>query len=561
MSRFIMAQINTRPGAVKANQKRIAEIAAKHNDADLVVFPEMTLSGYPIGDLVERPDLLQACRVAAENLAQEFASGPAMLIGAPWQGEDLAAHIDRDQGSERKPIYNAVLLLENGAVSCVTSKYHLPNEGIFDEKRNFVSEDFISGPIEIAGMRLGVMVCHDAWFEDVAETMAESGADAFVVLNASPYQRDGKLERRFQALLSRVVETKKPLMMVNLVGAQDGVVFDGTSVLINADCSIGYQAPAFIEDIAVVDWQGDQGLWRGKVADFTPQETRCIESEVYQAICLGLKDFVAKNGFEKVVLGLSGGVDSALVAALAVDALGADQVHGVMMPSPHTCQQSLDDAADLAQRLGITLDTVPINPLMDSYAEVLKPTFALKGVAAENIQARIRGVVLMAASNQSGALLLTTGNKSEIAVGYCTLYGDMSGGFNPIADLYKTEVYELCHWRNSSSDFTAGADCIPNAILERAPSAELAPNQADSDSLPDYSLLDQILRGIIEENLGIDELVVQGLPRATVIRVLKLLDGAQHKRYQASIGVKLTSRGLKAEWRYPLTNQFCRELL
>ena len=551
MPRFVMAQINTSPGAVAANRARIAEITAQHRDADVIVFPEMSLSGYPIGDLVERPDLLQACRGAAESLAQEFQTGPALLIGAPWQGDNLEDHIDREQGRERKPIYNAVLLLKDGVVSWVSSKYHLPNEGVFDEKRNFVSKPYISGPVEVAGMRLGMMICHDVWFEDVAETMVESGADAFVVLNASPYQRDGKIERRFQTVLSRVVETGKPFMMVNLVGAQDGVVFDGTSLLINADCTLGYQAPSFIEDIAVVDWQCDAGLWRGVVADFVPPEPPCIEAEVYQAILLGLKDFITKNRFEQVVLGLSGGVDSALVATLAVDALGAERVQCVMMPSPYTAQQSLDDAEELARRLGIKLETLPITALMQEYHN----SIAVTGVAAENIQSRIRGVLLMAVSNQSGALLLTTGNKSEIAVGYCTLYGDMSGGFNPIADLYKTEVYALCHWRNQN----AGA-VIPEAILERAPSAELAPDQADSDSLPDYSVLDQILRGIIEENLSIDALVARGFPHSTVIRVLKLLDGAQHKRYQAAIGVKLTSRGLKAEWRYPLTNQFCTEL-
>lgn len=550
MPRFVMAQINTLPGGIEANRARIAAIARGYTDADVVVFPEMTLSGYPIGDLVERPDLLQSCRVAAESLAQEFAAGPAVLLGAPWQGDDLDAHIDREQGRERKPIYNAVLLLQNGEVSWVYSKYHLPNEGVFDEKRNFVPKPYIPGPVEVAGMRLGIMICHDVWFEDVAETMMESGADAFVVLNASPWQKDGKAERRFQTVLSRVVETDKPFMMVNLVGAQDGVVFDGASFVINADCTVGYQAPAFQEDIAVLDWQQENGVWRGAVADFIRQETPCVESETWQAIVLGLRDFVAKNGFKKVVLGLSGGVDSALVAALAVDALGAEQVQCVMMPSPYTAQQSLDDAEELARRLGVTLETLAIAPLMQAYQDA----YPVTGIAAENIQSRIRGVLLMAASNQTGALLLTTGNKSEIAVGYCTLYGDMSGGFNPIADLYKTEVYALCRWRNQT-----GEQVIPESILERAPSAELAPNQADSDSLPDYAVLDAILHGIIEENLGITELIAKGFERAVILRVMKLLDGAQHKRYQAAIGVKLSPRGLKAEWRYPLTNQFSRE--
>ncbi|NQY82993.1 MAG: NAD+ synthase, partial [Alphaproteobacteria bacterium] len=365
--RFVIAQINTAPGAVQHNRARIAEVAVAHSDAELVVFPEMTLSGYPIADLVHRPDFLNSCREAATQLAKQFAGGPALVIGAPWLGVDLDAHVDRVQGSDHTPIFNAVLLLQDGEVHWISSKYHLPNEGIFDEKRNFAPAQYISGPVDIAGMRLGVMVCHDAWFEDVAETMAESGADGFVVLNASPYQRDGKVEKRFQVLLKRVVETRKPLLMVNLVGAQDGVVFDGASLVLNADCSVAYQAPSFVEDIQAVDWQQTAEGWMAMVADFCPQEESVIQADVYQAIILGLRDFVAKNRFEQVLIGLSGGVDSALVATLAVDALSAERVHCVMMPSPHTSQQSLDDAQALVNRLGVRYNTIPISGLMQGY--------------------------------------------------------------------------------------------------------------------------------------------------------------------------------------------------
>lgn len=562
MPRFVMAQIKTSPAAVQHNQQRIAEIVREQMTADLVVFPEMTLSGYPLGDLVHRPDLLDACGVAAKALAEQFSSGPAILLGTPWRGEGIAAHVDRVQNADAPPIYNAVLLLRDGEVIWLSSKYHLPNEGIFDEKRNFVPATTIASPIEIAGVRLGVMICHDAWFDDVAETFTESGAEAFVVLNASPYECDGKIDQRFQALLSRVVENKCPLMTVNLVGAQDGVVFDGASLVFNADSRLVYQAPSFAEDIRTLEVvRTDRGI-EFFVPGFVAQDPPQVEADMYSAILLSLKDFVEKNSFTSVVLGLSGGVDSALVATLAVDALGSENVHCVMMPSPYTRTQSLQEAEQLAKNLHVTYSVIPIAPMMQTFDHEIGTALGgpVEGVVAENLQARIRGDILMALSNHFGALLLSTGNKSEIAVGYCTLYGDMCGGFNPVADVYKTQLYALCQWRNSNGDFPIGKAVIPEGILTRPPSAELAPDQQDSDSLPPYAELDPLLHGLIEEGYGIEEMVAKGFARETVVRVLKLLDAAQHKRYQAPLGTKLTSCALKTQWRYPLTNGFCQDI-
>ena len=587
---IVMAQINSTVGAISENAARIRQaVSMVPARTDMVIFPEMCLSGYPLADLVNRADLLTACRTHLAQLTKDLADAPAILLGCPHvdtaaQGEFLdRTYLDQvGDCAEKGKIFNAIMLLQNGTCHWVSSKFHLPNEGIFDEKRQFAQPHHHAGPTEIAGVRFGIMVCHDMWFADVAETMQESGAEILVAPNASPFEWD-KQQARQQACLNRVVETQLPFIMVNQVGAQDGVVFDGASFVLERDCRQSVTMPDFRESLYHTRWEKKtQGwtcvehaaLWGGddllaSSSDWPamPMLPRAQQGEkawdsAYQAIGLGLRDFMRKSGLQRVVLGLSGGVDSALVATIARDFLGPEHVCAVLLPSPYTAQQSLDDAQALARRQGIITSIIAINDLMQGYQQALKPALpeGLEGVAAENIQARIRGNVLMAMANQSGALLLTTGNKSEIAVGYCTLYGDMCGGFNPIADLYKTEVYALCRWRNQALDSTLQQPVIPPEILARPPSAELAPDQRDDDTLPDYAVLDAILFAIIEQNSPIESIVAQGYDKNLVKRVMRLLDHAQHKRTQSAIGVKISRHTLKSQWRYPINNSFAKEI-
>src|SRR3984893_17287623 len=471
-----VAQLDPTVGDIPGNadKARRARAAAAHQGADLVALPELFLSGYPPEDLVLKPALQADCRAKIEALARETADGgPAMLIGTPWV--------------ENGKVYNAYCLLERGAIAAVRFKVDLPNYGVFDEKRVFAAGP-MPGPVNFRGVRLGLPICEDIWGTDVVETLAETGAELLIVPNGSPYWRD-KEATRLNIAVARVTESDLPIIYVNEVGGQDELIFDGASFGLHADCSLAFRLPAFCESVTTLRWQRTGNGWRcldGPMAK--PEEG---EEDDYSACVLGLRDYVDKNGFKGVVLGLSGGVDSALCATIAVDALGAERVRCVMLPYRFTSQESRDDAAFIARALGVHYDLVPIDSAVLGLEQALAPLFTgrPRDVTEENIQSRARGVILMAISNKFGLMVVTTGNKSEMSVGYATLYGDMNGGFNPIKDLYKTEVYRLSRLRNlwrPERAFGPGAAVIPERILTRAPTAELRENQTDQDSLPPY---------------------------------------------------------------------------
>ncbi|WP_431862471.1 NAD+ synthase [Azospirillum sp.] len=542
-----LAQINPTMGAIPANIDRIrtarAEAAAR--GADLVVFTELVVCGYPPEDLVLKPFFLDTVERAVTEFAAETADGgPAVLVGAPW----------RDGGRT----YNAALLLDGGKVAAVRYKHDLPNYGVFDEKRVFASGP-LPGPINVRGVRLGVMVCEDMWTPDAAETLVETGAEILVVPNGSPYEAD-KLDRRLQLAVQRVTETGLPLLYVNQVGGQDELVFDGASFALDGDRTLKAQAPSFVEHLLLTRWErGADDRWTCAEGE-TAQPAEGLAG-VYEALVLGLKDYVNKNRFPGVILGMSGGIDSALSAAIAVDALGPDRVHCVMMPSPYTSQDSLDDAAEAAELLGCRIDTIPIVPAMEAFAHMLAPAFAGRDpdITEENIQARARGMTLMALSNKFGAMVLSTGNKSELSVGYSTLYGDMCGGYAILKDVYKMTVYGLCRWRNEHLPPNARGPAgrvVPERILTKAPTAELRPDQKDQDTLPPYEVLDDILECLVERDLGIAEIVDRGHAAETVNKVWRMLHLAEYKRRQAPPGVKITRRIFNRDRRYPITNGF-----
>lgn len=541
-----LAQLNPTVGDLPGNVRRVlaarAEAAAR--GADLMVCPELSVSGYPPEDLVLKPFFLDKAAAAVAELAEATADdGPALLVGAPW----------RQDGA----VYNAALLLDGGKVAAVRLKHDLPNYGVFDEKRVFVPGP-LPGPVNFRGVRLGVMICEDMWTADVAETLAESGAEILISPNGSPFET-GKLDRRLNLATQRVVETGLPLIYVNQVGGQDELVFDGASFALGADRSLASQAPAFAESLLLTRWsRGADGWVCAEGAHYPPPDEL---GAIYQALMLGLRDYVNKNRFPGVILGLSGGIDSALSAAVAVDALGADRVHGVMMPSPYTSRDSLEDAAESAELLDCRIDTIPIIPAMDAFSNMLAPAFAGRDpdITEENLQSRARGVVLMALSNKFGAMVLSTGNKSEVSVGYATLYGDMCGGYSVLKDVYKTTVYALSRWRNENLPDGARGPAgrvVPERVLTKAPTAELKPDQTDQDSLPPYDELDDILRCLVEEEMGAPDIVARGHAPATVDKVWRLLHVAEYKRRQACPGVKITSRLFGRDRRYPITNGF-----
>ena len=486
-------------------------------------------------------------RAGVEALAADTADGgPGLIVGAPW--------LDTD--GKR---YNAALVLDGGKIVTRRDKHDLPNYGVFDEKRVF-DAGAPPGPVNFRGVRLGLAVCEDMWTPDVSETLQESGAEILVFINGSPYERD-KVDVRLNLAVARVNETGLPLIYVNQVGGQDELVFDGGSFVLNGDRTMAAAAPQFVENLSVTKWRRGEGQepWRCAAGELSAQ----IEGSerIYQAMVLGLRDYVNKNGFPGVVIGLSGGIDSGITAVVAVDALGPERVHCVMMPSPFTSQDSLDDAKELADSLDVRLDSIAIEPAMDAFDEMLKQGMnePSSGVTKENIQSRARGVTLMAISNTTGAMLLTTGNKSEMSVGYATIYGDMAGGYSILKDVYKTDVFRLCRWRNEH--YPAGVlgpagDVIPERMITKPPSAELRPDQKDEDSLPPYEELDAILHALIEEDLGADDLVARGHDPAVVQRIWRLLEMAEYKRRQAPPGVKLTSRAFGRDRRYPITNAF-----
>jgi NAD+ synthase len=540
-----VAQLNTTVGDIAGNldKAREAWAEAREMGADLLVLTELFLCGYPPEDLVVRPALQVACREAAEALAASAVDGPGIVVGCPW--------VD-DSG-----LHNSVLLIEKGKIAAVRHKVELPNYGVFDEPRVFKPGP-LPGPVDFRGVRIGLPVCEDLWVPDVTETLAETGAELLIVPNGSPYWQE-KADKRMQVAVARVVETGLPLIYANQLGGQDELVFDGGSFGLHADRTLAFQMPQMEAAIALTRWERKEGGWRctsGPMAALPK-----LEEANWRACVIGLRDYIDKNGFRGVVLGLSGGIDSAVCAAMAVDALGAERVHTIMLPYRYTAEASLSDAADCAKRLGIRYDTLPIAPAVEGFAEVLEPLFGNlpADITEENIQSRTRGVALMAVSNKLGLMLLTTGNKSEVSVGYSTIYGDMNGGFNPIKDLYKTEVYRLARYRNRDRpNGCLGPACevIPVSIIEKAPTAELRENQKDQDSLPPYEDLDAILECLVEKEMQVKEIVALGYDRATVKKVENLLYIAEYKRRQSAPGVKITRKNFGRDRRYPITNRF-----
>ena len=546
-----VAQLNPIVGDIAGNadKARRARAAAARDGADLVAFPELFLSGYPPEDLVLKPAFQAACRAAIETLARETGDGgPALLIGTPWV-------------EEGKP-YNAYCMLDRGAISAVRLKVNLPNYGVFDERRVFAPGS-PPGPVSFRGVRIGLPVCEDIWtewgdYEDVVETLTESGAELLIVPNGSPYSRD-KDEVRQNIVVARVTESGVPLIYVNQVGGQDELVFDGASFGLHADRTLGFQLAAFREVVTTLRWQRVGNAWRCVEGPIVPVEEG--DRADYCASMLGLRDYVNKNGFSGVVLGLSGGIDSALATTLATDALGADRVHCVMLPYRFTSSRSIEDAANVAKVLGVRYDLAPIESAVLGLEQALAPLFEghPRDVTEENLQSRSRGTILMAISNKFGLMVVTTGNKSELSVGYATLYGDMNGGFNPIKDLYKTEVYRLARLRNGWRPEDAlgpGGSVIPDDILTRAPTAELRENQTDQDVLPPYEVLDAILERLVEREEPIAKIVADGFERETVMRVERMLNLAEYKRRQAAPGVKVTRKNFGRDRRYPIVNHF-----
>ncbi len=540
-----LAQTSQKMGDLVANADAMLALRAVAGGVDLIVFPELQLIGYPPEDLVLKPALVER---AASELARMAAAtadgGPAMLVGT----------IHHDGAA----LYNAVALLDGGKVAAVRCKHDLPNYGTFDEKRLFAAGP-LPDPILFRGVKIGVPICEDVWWPDVCAHLKAAGAEILISPNGSPYEIDKDELRSTAVVAARVLETGLPMAYLNRVGGQDELVFDGASFVVNGDGSVAHQLPDWEEALVISDWsRGDSG-WGcapGVLAVLEPNP-----ADVYHAMMIALRDYVDTNRFPGVVLGLSGGIDSAICAAIAADALGPDRVWCVMMPSRFTSKASLDDAAACARMIGCQLDTIPINPAVEAFDAMLSGSFSDKDVdiTEENIQSRIRGVTLMALSNKFGPMLLTTGNKSEMSVGYATIYGDMAGGYNPLKDAYKLTVFAIARWRNANKPrLGLGPDgpVMPDVIITKPPSAELRDNQKDSDSLPDYPELDPILMGLVEEELSVDDVAARGFDRAVVARIERLLCLAEYKRRQAPPGVKLGKRNFGRDRRYPITNAF-----
>ncbi|WP_050528733.1 NAD+ synthase [Pseudorhodobacter aquimaris] len=543
--RLTLAQLNPTVGAIAANADaaREAWAAGKAADADMVALPEMFITGYQVQDLVQRPRFIEDAQNAVEALARDLADGPALGVGGPWF----------DAGR----LYNAYFILKGGKIATRVLKHHLPNVSVFDEKRLYSPAE-VSGPYVVGPLRIGSPICEDAWFHDVAETHAETGAEILLVPNGSPYYRE-KLAVRQNIMVSRVVETGLPLVYLNMVGGQDDQVFDGASFVLNPGGKLAVQMPAFETAITHVDFVETPDGWRAEQGDLAKQPDTW-EAD-YHAMVLSLRDYLGKSGFKRVLLGMSGGIDSAIVATIAADAIGPQNVRCVMLPSEYTSADSLEDAKECATRLGCHYDFVPISQGRDAITDTLAPLFEGRkpDLTEENIQSRLRGVLLMALSNKFGEMLLTTGNKSEVAVGYSTIYGDMAGGYNPIKDLYKTRVFETCRWRNANHrDWMMGkaGEVIPTRIIDKPPSAELRPDQRDDDSLPPYPVLDAILEGLVDNDVSIDELVAAGFDRAVVEKVEGLIYLSEYKRFQAAPGTRLTRRAFWLDRRYPIVNRW-----
>jgi NAD+ synthase len=544
--RIALAQLNPHEGEIRHNlaNLRRARGRAAELGAELVVTPEFSIAGYPPEDLVRKPAFVAACEAAIAELAADTADGgPGMIVGGPWR--------------DGARLYNAAFILDAGRVIARRAKHELPNYGVFDDKRVF-DPGPAPGPVVFRGFRLGVMVCEDWWLPAVSETLAESGAEMLLSINGSPYEVD-KQAYRLQLAIHRVVETGLAFVFCAQICGQDEVVFEGASFVLNPDRSLAVQMPYFEEAITLTEWhrEGDRLICAPQPLPPEPPRLELI----YRSLMLGLSDYVRKNGFPGVILGLSGGIDSALSAAIAVDALGTERVRAFMLPSPYTSRDSLEDAAACAKALGIRYDIIPITPAMEAFGEMLAPLFAGRApdITEENIQSRARGLTLMAISNKFGHMLLTTGNKSEMSVGYATLYGDMCGGYSVLKDVYKTTVFQLARWRNAQhppGGLGPLGPVMPERVITKPPTAELKPNQTDQDTLPPYEVLDAILEGLVEGEMSVDALVEQGHDRTTVLRVWRMLDRAEYKRRQAPPGVKITRRAFGRDRRYPITNGF-----
>jgi NAD+ synthase len=543
--RIKIAQLNPTVGDLQGNAAKAKQawLQGVEQGSDFVTLPEMFITGYNTQDLVMKPAFQNDAMNAVGELAKECADGPALGIGGPWV-EDGA-------------LFNAYFILNGGDIQTIVKKHHLPNETVFDEVRIFEPGQ-VSGPYVINGVRIGSPVCEDAWHSDVVETLEETGAEFLFIPNGSPYYR-GKLDVRLNLMVSRVVESGLPLIYLNLTGGQDDQIFDGCSFALNPGGELAAMLPMFEESITeLILNRTDQG-WR--IADTLKSKIPDQLEADYHAMTIALRDYCAKSGFGKVLLGLSGGVDSALVATIAADALGAENVRCIMLPSEYTSDESLTDAKDMAENLGCRYDYLPIAEGRAAITNTLAPLFegTNPDLTEENIQSRLRGLLLMAVSNKFGEMLLTTGNKSEVAVGYATIYGDMAGGYNPIKDLYKTRVFDICRWRNEQHrDWMRGpaGAVIPANIIEKPPSAELRPDQKDSDSLPDYYVLDGILTILVDQDGSIDDCVAAGFPKEDALRVQHLLYISEYKRFQSAPGARLSPKAFWLDRRYPIVNRW-----
>ena len=542
--KIALAQLNPLVGDVIGNVDKLISVRSKlDHSVDILVAPELYISGYPIDDLVLREDFLDLVDKGLENLAKATKDcKSSIIVGAPRK--------------EKNTIRNSVFVIENGEISTFRDKYELPNSGVFDEQRIFTSGN-LSGPVNIKGVRIGIPICEDIWKENVIDCLAESGAEIIISINASPFTLS-KNNERLSVVISRIRENELPLVYLNRYGGQDELVFDGNSFALNDDGSICLSCKSFEHDISIINFRKDK-TWIGK-GDIIKSSTK-YES-LYKALVLGLRDYVKNNKFPGVILGMSGGIDSALVASLAVDALGTQNVHAVMMPSPYTSNESLNDAKEALNFLDVEYNELNIEDSMKIVDKTLLdfkgPDFKI-GITEENIQSRLRGLLLMALSNRFGYMLLATGNKSEYAVGYATLYGDMCGGYAPIKDVWKTDVFELCKWRNNNhSSFFLGPNSkvMPDNIINKPPTAELRDNQKDTDSLPDYNILDEILRSLVEKELSVQNIVSKGFNETEVKKVSRLLSIAEYKRFQSAPGPKVTDKAFGRDRRFPLTSGF-----
>ena len=543
--KITLAQLNATVGDLKGNADKVMKAWVKARDeySNIIAFPELFITGYNPQDLILKPAFQKASYDIIKKIAEDCLEGPAIALGGPF--------------CEAGKLYNAYYILSQGKIQAIIKKHHLPNQEVFDEVRLF-SSGTVDGPFQVDQMRIGSPICEDAWHTDIVETLAETGAQTLLVPNGSPYYRD-KTDIRQNVMVSRVVESGLPLVYLNLVGGQDDQVFDGGSFVLNPGGELVLQMPQFEENIATCVFNKSDGRWKAETG-YKSRILDALESD-YFAMVIGLRDYCKKAGFDKVVIGLSGGVDSALVATIAADALGPESVRAVMLPSEYTSRGSLDDAAELSKNLNCRYDHLSIEDGRVAISETLSGLF--KGtkpdLTEENIQSRLRGLLLMAISNKFGEMLLTTGNKSEVSVGYATIYGDMAGGYNPIKDLYKTRVFDICRWRNENNRpwmRVSGLDVIPVNIIEKPPSAELRPDQKDSDSLPDYFVLDGILKILVDEDGTVEDCTNAGFTKEDAQRVQRLLFINEYKRYQSAPGTRLSKRAFWLDRRYPIVNRW-----